>query len=74
MFFAVRIGSLLNNSSDVLIPEIISFVGSNLTINESTGSTTILTKTLNITKLSNAKPFLLLSGPDNNLAVVKVIP
>lgn len=70
---ALSIGSLLDKNKDT-DPIIAQFKKNKLIVIKPSGKQEILTKLLNSKILANSKPFLLSSGDDNNLTVIKVSP
>lgn len=70
---ALSIGSLLDGNSET--PAVIAnFKKNKLAIIKTSGAPAIISKSLNASKLASSKPFLLSSGPDNNLTVMRVSP
>ena len=70
---AVSVGLLLD-SDDSTSAVIARFTKNKLSFIMSNGIEKILTKPLNASKLADSKPFLLSSGPGNNLTVIRVSP
>ena len=70
---AVSIGALID-SNDETDATIAHFKKNFLKVLKSNGSETIISKSLNASKLASSKPFLLSSGQNNNLTVIKVSP
>ena len=70
---ALSVGALID-SKDTTPATIATFKKNKLTVIKSSGKEEILTKTLNANKLADSKPFLLSSGLDNNLTVIRVSP
>ncbi len=68
---ALSVGGLINNNKDAVIT---TFTKNKLTVVKSSGKETFVTKPLNVNKLAEARPFLLASGPGNNLTVIRVSP
>ncbi len=70
---ALSVGALID-SKDTTPATIATFKKNKLTTIKSNGKEEILTKTLNANKLAGSKPFLLSSGLDNNLTIIRVSP
>ena len=68
---ALSVGGLIDNSKQAIIT---TFTKNKLTVVKASGKETFITKPLSANKLANAKPFLLSSGPNNNLTVIRVSP
>ena len=69
---AVSIGSLLSNDNSNA--QIASFKKNKLIVIRTNGTQNTITKPLSANKLANSRPFLLSSGEDNNLTVIRVSP
>lgn len=69
---AVSIGSLLDDSSTK--SELANFTENRLIVIKANGAQEVLTKPINVTKLADSSPFLLCSGPENPLTVIRVVP
>ena len=70
---ALNIGALIDSTNETSA-EIAHFRKNILTVIKPTGREAILTRTLNVSKLADSKPFLLASGKENNLTVLRVSP
>lgn len=70
---ALSIGALID-SIDETPAKIVQFKKNKLTVVKSSGIETIILKSLHANKLASSKPFLLVSGEDNNLTVIRVSP
>ena len=68
---ALSVGGLIDNNKQAVIT---TFTKNKLTVIKSNGRETFITKPLNAKKLANATPFLLSSGVNNNLTVIRVSP
>ncbi|MBI2996665.1 MAG: hypothetical protein HYY52_08200 [Candidatus Melainabacteria bacterium] len=70
---AVSIGSLLSSDEKVQ-PTVGHFKKSKLTVIKPNGKQTFITKNINSKILAPSKPFLLSSGPGNDLTIIRVSP
>ncbi|OGI10413.1 MAG: hypothetical protein A3I68_01745 [Candidatus Melainabacteria bacterium RIFCSPLOWO2_02_FULL_35_15] len=68
---ALSVGSLIANNKQAVIT---TFTKNKLILIKPSGKEAFITKLLNAKKLANAKPFLLSSGINNNLTVIRVSP
>ncbi len=69
----VSVGSLIN-TNDEKSPKVAEFRKNKLKLIKSDGRVITKSRLLNAKKLANANPFLLVTGENNNLTVIKVLP